>query len=109
VRYSFFDDPVHRASASGSPWVRSTLNDAKAEDDLARRDALLDELRALAQAFPDDGPSTYSVPKNHRQQSARQPGDIMADCRATSSRKSLNNYGKVLKTESRPLVVGTGT
>ncbi len=26
----------------------NTLNDAKAEDDLARRDALLDELRALA-------------------------------------------------------------
>ncbi len=32
----------------------ATLVDAKAEDDLARRDALLDELRALAAAYPDD-------------------------------------------------------
>ncbi len=32
----------------------NTLNHAKAEDDLARRDALLDELRALAGAYPDD-------------------------------------------------------
>lgn len=29
------------------------LNDAKAEDDLARRDSLLDELRALAHTYPD--------------------------------------------------------
>jgi hypothetical protein len=32
----------------------NSLNDAKAEDDFARRDALLDELRALVQALPDD-------------------------------------------------------
>jgi hypothetical protein len=31
-----------------------SLNDAKAEGDLARRDALLDELRALARDYPDD-------------------------------------------------------
>jgi hypothetical protein len=31
-----------------------TLIDAKTEDDLARRDAVLAELRALAKAFPDD-------------------------------------------------------
>ncbi|MGA7266075.1 MAG: hypothetical protein WBX30_35090, partial [Stellaceae bacterium] len=31
-----------------------TQDDAKAEDDLARRDGLLAELRALARAFPDD-------------------------------------------------------
>jgi hypothetical protein len=88
---------------------RSTLNDAKAADDLARRDALLDELRALAQAFPDDGPSTYNVPKNHRQQGARQPGDIMADCRATSSRKLLNNLRQGAEDRIAPLVVGTSS
>jgi hypothetical protein len=32
----------------------NTLNDAKAEGNLARRDALLDELRALAAAHPED-------------------------------------------------------
>jgi hypothetical protein len=32
----------------------TTRNDAKAENDLARRDALLEELRALARAFPED-------------------------------------------------------
>jgi hypothetical protein len=31
-----------------------TRNDAKAEDDLARRDALLEELRGLAGAHPED-------------------------------------------------------
>jgi hypothetical protein len=34
----------------------NTLIDAKAEDDLSRRDALLDELRALASTYPDDPP-----------------------------------------------------
>jgi len=33
-----------------------TLLDAKVEDNLARRDALLGELRALASAYPDDAP-----------------------------------------------------
>jgi hypothetical protein len=32
----------------------NTLNNAKDEDDLARRDTLLDELRALARSYPDD-------------------------------------------------------
>jgi hypothetical protein len=32
----------------------NTLIHAKAEDDLARRDTLLDELRALARSYPDD-------------------------------------------------------
>jgi len=32
----------------------NTLIDAKAEDDLARRGTLLDELRALARSYPDD-------------------------------------------------------
>ncbi|HUN58158.1 MAG TPA: hypothetical protein VMU41_08585, partial [Candidatus Binataceae bacterium] len=32
----------------------NTLNDAKQENALARRDALLDELRTLAQQSPDD-------------------------------------------------------
>ena len=32
----------------------NTRDDAKAEDDLTRRDGLLDELRGLARAFPDD-------------------------------------------------------
>jgi hypothetical protein len=45
------DAAVRRRLAGG---LFNTLNDAKAEDDLARRDALLDELRALARAFPDD-------------------------------------------------------
>ena len=40
-----------RAAARG---LFNTLVYAKAEDDLARRDALLDELRALARAHPDD-------------------------------------------------------
>src|SRR6267378_63694 len=33
--------------------ITSPKYDAKAENDLARRDALLNELRALAQAYPD--------------------------------------------------------
>jgi erythromycin esterase-like protein len=32
----------------------NTLSDAKAEEDLARRDGLLDELRALARAYAND-------------------------------------------------------
>ena len=32
----------------------NTLNQAKVEDDLARRDDLLVELRELARAYPDD-------------------------------------------------------
>src|SRR5215831_15679942 len=32
----------------------NTLNAAKDENDLARRDGLLDELRALARTYPDD-------------------------------------------------------
>jgi hypothetical protein len=32
----------------------NTLNEARAEDDLTRRDVLLDELRAVARSFPDD-------------------------------------------------------
>jgi hypothetical protein len=32
----------------------NTLNHAKAEDDLARRDTLLNEVRTLAHAYPDD-------------------------------------------------------
>ena len=34
--------------------LRNALIDAKTEGHLARRDALLDELRALARAYPDD-------------------------------------------------------
>ena len=34
--------------------MRNALIDAKTESHLARRDALLDELRALARAYPDD-------------------------------------------------------
>ncbi|MDA1100047.1 MAG: hypothetical protein O2967_13795, partial [Proteobacteria bacterium] len=32
----------------------NTLNHAEAEDDLERRDALLEELRSLAEAWPED-------------------------------------------------------
>ena len=32
----------------------NTLIHTKAEDDLARRDTLLDELHALARSYPDD-------------------------------------------------------
>lgn len=45
------DDAVREPLARG---LSNTLVDAKAEDDLARRDALLDELRALARAHTDD-------------------------------------------------------
>jgi hypothetical protein len=34
--------------------LRNALIDAKTEGDLARRDASLDELRALARAYPED-------------------------------------------------------
>jgi len=34
--------------------LRNALIDAKTEGHVARRDALLDELRALARAYPDD-------------------------------------------------------
>jgi hypothetical protein len=34
--------------------LRNALIDAKTEGHLARRDSLLDELRALARAYPDD-------------------------------------------------------
>ena len=34
--------------------LRNAVIDAKTEGHLARRDALLDELRALARAYPDD-------------------------------------------------------
>jgi hypothetical protein len=47
----------HAAVAVPEPLARglsNTLVDAKAEDDLARRDALLDESRALARAHSDD-------------------------------------------------------
>ncbi len=40
----------------------NTLNHAKAEDDLARRDALLDELRALAAPIPMTPPSASRWP-----------------------------------------------
>ena len=45
------DDAVREPLARG---LFDKLVDAKAEDDLARRDALLDELRALTRARPDD-------------------------------------------------------
>jgi hypothetical protein len=47
------DGPVRELLAKG---LLSTLVGAKAEDDLTRRDALLDELRALAHTYPDDAP-----------------------------------------------------
>ncbi|MGH7121060.1 MAG: hypothetical protein ACREFP_19075 [Acetobacteraceae bacterium] len=43
--------PLREALASV---LYNTLNDAKAEERLERRDALLEELRALARAWPDD-------------------------------------------------------
>ena len=45
------DDAVREPLASG---LLNTLVDAKAEGDLARRDTLLDELRALARTRPND-------------------------------------------------------
>ena len=50
---------ARRAREAGLGFILSagllnTLNDAKAEDDLDRRDALLDELRALARTYSDD-------------------------------------------------------
>ncbi len=47
----------HHASALvlAAMGLINTLNDAKAENDLARRDALLEELRSLARVQPADG------------------------------------------------------
>jgi hypothetical protein len=49
---------LKRDDAAVGKWLAiglfNTLNDAMAKGDLARRDALLDELRALAQAFPGE-------------------------------------------------------
>jgi hypothetical protein len=45
------DAAVREQLAKGLYYTR---NDAKEEQDLARRDALLDELRALAKASPED-------------------------------------------------------
>jgi hypothetical protein len=47
-----YPDAVREWLAKG---LFNTPIDAKAEDDLARRDALLDELRTLARGYPDDG------------------------------------------------------
>jgi hypothetical protein len=44
-------DPVRLELARG---LFNTLLHAQAENDLARRDALLDELRALTRDYPDD-------------------------------------------------------
>ena len=49
---TFPDDAAVRERLAGG--LLNTLNDAKAEDDLARRDGLLDELRTLSGAFPVD-------------------------------------------------------
>jgi hypothetical protein len=46
------DDAAVRERLAGG--LFNTLIYAKAEDDLARRDSLLDELRALARTYPDD-------------------------------------------------------
>ena len=42
------------AGAERRTALRNALIDAKTDGHLARRDALLDELRALARAYPDD-------------------------------------------------------
>ena len=41
----------------------NTLSDAKAEEDLPRRDALLEELRALAARYPDDAAARERLAK----------------------------------------------
>ena len=48
------DDRLQRVSALLANGLFNTLIDAKAEDNLPRRDALLDELRALHGKWPDD-------------------------------------------------------
>ena len=69
------DDAVREQLARG---LANTLVDAKAKDDLGRRDSLLDELRALARCHPDDAAVREPLAKglHNTQVNAKVEGDL---------------------------------
>jgi hypothetical protein len=70
VAQAFPDDAAVRHQLANGQF--NTLIDAKAEDDLARPDALLDELRGLDQASPDDAAGSRSFRQSHATQGIAQ-------------------------------------